>query len=90
MGQIKNDQLLIAIRQVLKELRAKTNLVQGHIITDISDSNKVVINLGRIETTGNVTTPTLFVLCEYYGISLSDFFARVEEIDKGLKIKKKK
>ncbi len=91
MKQIKNIQLLIAMRTVLQELRASTGLTQDAIISDIFDAKNTTINLARIETgNGNISPSTLFLLCEYYKISLSNFFKRVEEIDKKLHIKEKK
>jgi len=88
MGQIKNIELLTAMRIVLKELRAKTGLVQESVITDILESKGVTINLARVETgTGNISPSTLFLLCEYYKISLSEFFKRVENKNSLLKIK---
>lgn len=87
MKQIKNNRLLTGIRKVLKELRAETSLTQDAVITDIYDTKNTTINIGRIETgDGNISPSTLFLLCEYYKIPISDFFKRVEEIDKGLKI----
>lgn len=87
MKQQKNIKLLKAIRKVLQELRAETSLTQDAVITDIFDSKNVTINLARIETgTGNISPSTLYLLCEYYKISISNFFKRVEKIDKSLKI----
>lgn len=91
MKQIKNTQLLAAMRTTLKELRAETGLTQDAVITDIFDRRNTTINLARIETgIGNISPSTLFLLCEYYKISISNFFRRVEEIDKKLKITEKK
>ena len=88
MGHLKNELLLSAIRQALKELREKTTLSQDAVITDIAVQKNITINLARIETgDGNISPSTIFLLCEYYKYSLSDFFTRVEEIDKQLKIK---
>lgn len=91
MKQIKNNQLLAAMRDVLKELRAETGLSQDAVITDIYDLQSTTINLARIETgDGNISPSTLFMLCEYYKISISNFFKRVEEKDKTLIINSKK
>lgn len=91
MKQLKNTALLIAIRKVLQDLRAETKLAQDAVITDIFDSKNVTINLARIETgTGNISPSTLFLLCEYYKISISNFFKKVEEVDKKLKIVERK
>ncbi|UPT70960.1 MAG: hypothetical protein M0D53_00655 [Flavobacterium sp. JAD_PAG50586_2] len=91
MKQLKNIELLIAIRKVLQDLRAETTLSQDAVITDIFDSKNVTINLARIETgDGNISPSTLFLLCEYYKISISNFFRKVEEVDKKLRISEKK
>lgn len=88
MAQIKNDRLLSAIRKVLQELRAKTGMTQEAVILDIAETKKTTINLARIETgDGNISPSTIYLLCEYYKISISDFFRRVEDLDKTLKIK---
>ncbi len=91
MKQIKNNQLLSAMRKVLKELRAETGLTQDAVITDIFDTKNTTINIARIETgDGNISPSTLFLLCEYYKITISNYFKRVEEVDKKLKINEKK
>jgi transcriptional regulator with XRE-family HTH domain len=87
MKEIKNNQLLLAMRKVFKELRAETGLSQGAVVTDVFDAKNVTINMARIETgKGDISSSTIFLLCEYYKISISNFFKRVEEIDKKLKI----
>lgn len=91
MKQIKNIELLDAIRKVLQDLRAETKLAQDAVINDISVAKNVTINLARIETgKGNISPSTLFLLCEYYKITISNFFKKVEEVDKKLKINDKK
>lgn len=81
MGQLKNIELLNAIRNVLQNLRAKSNLSQEAVIIDIMDSKNITLNLARIETgKGNISPSTIFLLCEYYQISLSSFFIEVEKI----------
>lgn len=87
MGQVKNKDLLNAIRSVLKTLRMDSGLSQEAVIADIIDSKNITLNLARIETgNGNISPSTLFLLCEYYKISLSDFFRKVERVDKNLMI----
>jgi transcriptional regulator with XRE-family HTH domain len=91
MKHIKNNQLLSAIRNVLKELRAETGLTQEAVIIDIFDTKNTTLNIARIETgNGNISPSTLFLLCEYYKISISNFFKRVEVNDQRLKISEKK
>jgi transcriptional regulator with XRE-family HTH domain len=88
MEQIKNERLLSAVKQVLKELRAKTGLTQEQVANNIKANKDLSIHIGRNETGNqNMTVSTLYELCEYYKLSISEFFKRVEEVDKGLKIK---
>lgn len=88
MRQIKNDILLKSISLVLKELRSIKTLTQEEVGNDIKANRDLNIHIGRIETgRNNISVSTLFVLCDYYEISISDFFGRVEKIDKSLKIK---
>jgi transcriptional regulator with XRE-family HTH domain len=90
MQQLKNEPLLNAIRSVLKELRTRASLTQDYVINDIAESKKVTINLARIETgDGNISPSTIFLLCEYYGISIREFFQKVEESNIELIIKSK-
>ncbi|MFV8325966.1 helix-turn-helix domain-containing protein [Flavobacterium sp. ZS1P14] len=87
MEQIKNQRLLTAVKQVLKELRAKTGLTQEQVANNIKANKDLSIHIGRNETGNqNMTVSTLYELCEYYKISVSEFFKRVEEVDKVLKI----
>jgi transcriptional regulator with XRE-family HTH domain len=87
MKEIKNNQLLLAMRKVFKELRAETGLSQVAVVTDVFDAKNITINMARIETgNGDISSSTIFLLCEYYKIPISNFFKRVEEIDKKLKI----
>ncbi|MDX1829288.1 MAG: helix-turn-helix transcriptional regulator [Lutibacter sp.] len=89
MKQLKNEKLLLAIQKVLKELRASTSLTQDAVITDIYDNKNITLNLGRIETGNrNISPSTIFLLCEYYKITISNFFELVEKADPSLKIKK--
>ena len=73
--QIKNSKLLKGIAAVLKELRDVKNVSQEEVYNDTN------IHVGRIETAkANPTVSTLAALCKYFGISLSDFYKRVEEL----------
>ncbi|WP_339919581.1 helix-turn-helix transcriptional regulator [uncultured Flavobacterium sp.] len=88
MEQIKNERLLSAIKLVLKELRAKSGLTQEQVANNIKANKDLSIHIGRNETGNqNMSVSTLYELCEYYKVPLSEFLKRVEEIDKGLKIK---
>lgn len=89
MKQIKNEQLLAAIKQVLKELRAKTGLTQEQVANNIKVHKDLSIHIGRNETGHqDMTISTLYELCEYYKLPISEFFKRVEDIDIKLEIKK--
>jgi len=84
MKKIKDKELLHAISLVLKELRANEGLSQQNVKDDTG------IHIGRIETTRNdPSSSTIFELCKYFKISLSDFYRRVEELNPDLKIKRK-
>tara|TARA_R110002094_G_scaffold36983_2_gene49814 strand:- start:157 stop:423 length:267 start_codon:yes stop_codon:yes gene_type:complete len=88
MEQIKNERLLSAIKLVLKELHAKSGLTQEQVANNIKANKDLSIHIGRNETGNqNMSVSTLYELCEYYKVPLSEFLKRVEEIDKGLKIK---
>ena len=76
MTQLRNKLLLQKVAVVLKQLRDNTGLIQD----DVYDQTK--IHIARIETAGvNLSISTLASLCEYYNISLVDFFKRVEKLD---------
>ncbi|MBC7937087.1 MAG: helix-turn-helix transcriptional regulator [Rhizobacter sp.] len=75
MAEITNTQLLQKIGIVLKELRAKENLTQDRVYIDTN------IHIGRLETaTRNFSISTLAALCDYFEISMAEFFRRVEKI----------
>lgn len=74
-GQQKNLSLLVKIAIVLKELRNEAGLTQLEVYYDTS------IHIGRIETFKlNLSITTLETLCIYYGISLPDFFLKVDSL----------
>ena len=81
MKQIKNTELLTAIREVFKQLRVSKSLTQEAVSNDIQNFLGVIISIGRIETGENdLSISTISVLCDYYNISLSEFFTRVSEL----------
>lgn len=83
MKNIKDKELLTSISLALKELRAIEDLTQQNVKDDTG------IHIGRIETTRNdPSSSTIFELCKYFKISLSEFYQRLEEINPNLKIKK--
>lgn len=74
MQNIKDDLLIKEIARQIKELRLSRNLSQEDVYLDTD------IHCGRLEQGKiNVTVSTLKVLCDYFQISLSDFFVRIEE-----------
>lgn len=73
--QIRNNNLLKGIATILKELREAKAISQEEVYNDTN------IHVGRIETAkANPTVSTIAALCKYFGISLSDFYKRVEEL----------
>ena len=69
-------------------IRAKSGLTQEQVANNIKANKDLSIHIGRNETGNqNMSVSTLYELCEYYKVPLSEFLKRVEEIDKGLKIK---
>ncbi|MAU17152.1 MAG: transcriptional regulator [Muricauda sp.] len=85
MKKIKNKELLTSISLAFKELRSNEGLTQQNVKDDTG------IHIGRIETTTNdPSSSTIFELCKYFKIPLSEFYRRLEEINPNLKIKKNK
>jgi transcriptional regulator with XRE-family HTH domain len=69
MGQIKDEVLLNKIAMRLKKLREKKGLSQVQVY------HETEIHIARIETAkNNLTVSTLSKLCEYFGVSLTEFF----------------
>ena len=79
MKQIKNTELLSSIREAFKKLRADKGVTQETVSNDIQNLKGVTISIGRIETGDNdLSVSTISILCEYYGVSISEFFGKVE------------
>ncbi len=73
MQHVRDINLLSKIAFVLKELREEKGVSQIVVF------NETNVNIGRIETAKiNPRVSSLAVLCSYFGISLSDFFSRVD------------
>lgn len=73
MSQQKNIELLQKVTKRLKELRENKGLSQQEVYNDTD------IHIARIEANNlNVTITTLSRLCEYYEISLVEFFEKVK------------
>jgi transcriptional regulator with XRE-family HTH domain len=69
MAQVKNQVLLKKIASRIKALRDKKEVTQEQFYYDTG------IHLGRIETGNmNVTVSTLDVICQYFDLSLEEFF----------------
>ena len=72
MAQIRNQELLLQIALKLKKLREKNGVSQEELY------NATDIHIARIETGKvNISISTLSALCDYFGISLSDFFKKI-------------
>lgn len=69
MAQIKNQALLRKIALRIKLLREKKEITQEQFYNDTG------IHLGRVETGAmNISVSTLDAICQYFNISLEDFF----------------
>lgn len=69
----RNDILAKRVADRLKTLRHERNLTQENVRFDLE------INIGRIEACQHIVSlPTLAYLCDYYKISLKDFFDGIE------------
>lgn len=71
MGRLRNNKLLLqAIAARLRELRKERDLSQIDVYIDTD------IHIGHIERgRTNISVSTLWDICEYYNISLAEFFA---------------
>lgn len=71
--QRRDDAMLQAIAAKLKELRAKTGMTQ------LAVAKKTGQNIGRMEAAqSNMTISSLEKACQFYEISLEDFFDGME------------
>ncbi len=70
MGVKKKDiELAGKLAERLKEVRKQKGITQENVRFDLN------MNIGRIEIGENcISLPTLNRLCDYYGISLEEFF----------------
>jgi transcriptional regulator with XRE-family HTH domain len=74
-----------SIEMVLKELRMEkgisqgkpTGLSQSDVNIDFANKYKVTLNMGRMESKPSFGVTKLFLLCDYFGISITQFFERV-------------
>lgn len=71
MKQLKDQDLLLDIAKRIKRLREERNLTQEDVYMDTQ------IHIARIETAKvNISVSTLKAICDYFGITLSDFFTK--------------
>lgn len=67
--QRKNTILISKIANRVKQLRIEKGISQDSFFIDTE------IHIARIESgRSNITVSTLSAICDYFGISLSDFF----------------
>jgi len=67
--QRRNEKLITAIAKRLKDLRESKGVSQQHVYIDTD------LNVGKIEVgKTNISVSTLNILCDYYGITLEEFF----------------
>ncbi len=70
MSQCRDPRLLVNIALALKSLREAKKLTQEEVF------NELKIHIGRIETgKTNISISTLQAICDFYDISLKDFFS---------------
>lgn len=89
--QIKISELTEAISGVIKDLYKE----RGTAVLDENNQyfNEIGKNLGLeryTSTDHNVTCSKLFAICDFFEISMSEFFMKVEEKNKLLKFDKKR
>lgn len=72
--QVKNTELLKSIVICIQQIRKSKNITLEMFYFDTG------IHLARIEQgKQNITVSTLYKICEYFSIQLSDFFLLVEK-----------
>lgn len=72
MGQIRDERLLNKIALRIKSLREEKGISQEQLY------NETEIHIGRIETAKvNISVSTLSRICEYFNITLTDFFKKI-------------
>jgi transcriptional regulator with XRE-family HTH domain len=73
MPQIRNKELLNKIVLRIKELRDRKGVSQKDVYLSTD------VNIGRLESEKvNITVSTLHILCEYFEITLSEFFKDIK------------
>ncbi len=69
----RNEELVKAVGKRLRELRLAKGLSQDVVYID-TDVHIARVEMGRY----NVTISTLSDLCDYYGITLKEFFETIK------------
>lgn len=70
MAQRNNQQLQQQLAKKLKALRNDKGVSQQQVYNDTE------VHIGRLETGKmNATIGTIAILCDYFGITIADFFA---------------
>jgi transcriptional regulator with XRE-family HTH domain len=73
MARIRNKEALKSIAFVIKQIRREKGITQEDFLYEIG------IHLGRIEMgTNDMSCSTLIAVCGKLGISVTDFFKKVE------------
>ena len=76
MTQIRDENLLLSIALVLKELREEMGVSQHDVYMETG------VHIGRIEALKtNPSVCSLSVLLKYFRIKLSEFYLKVEDRD---------
>jgi transcriptional regulator with XRE-family HTH domain len=74
MAQVRNKELLWKIAERIRGLREERGLSQEKVY------NETDVHIARIETAKvNISVSTLSKLCEYFGVSLTEFFKKIEK-----------
>jgi len=72
MAQIRNNELIKKIALKIKALREEKGISQEDMYNDTD------IHIGRIESARvNITVSTLDRICQYFGVSLGEFFKKL-------------
>ena len=73
MAQFRDQKLLDKIAGRLKDLREERGLSQEKVYNEL-DIHIARIEVGKI----NVSVSTISRLCEYFDITLTEFFSKIE------------
>ena len=76
MAQRHNDKFLRQIAERLRDIRMELKITQDVVKEDINVSISK-IEIGSI----NLSIMTIAILCEYYGVTLEEFFKEIDTND---------